>query len=119
MRRGRYGVPMQVYGSILPGAATLARLLPQLAAEGRAEVTLSRGAQCRLKVVRWHEDHGWNVTRTADPFGYSPPTVVGALSGPPKAPGPPPGAPPQTAKESAAPATALCHPQAEGLPGKR
>src|SRR3990172_8913031 len=75
MRRGRYGVPMQVYGSILPGAATLARLLPQLAAEGRAEVTLSRGAQCRLKVIRWHENHGRNVTRTANHFGYSRPTI--------------------------------------------
>ena len=70
---------MQVYGSILPGAATLARLLPQLAAEGRAEVTLSRGAQCRLKVIRWHETHGRNVTRTADHFGYSRPTIYAWL----------------------------------------
>ena len=70
---------MQVYGSILPGAATLARLLPQLAAEGRAEVTLSRGAQCRLKVIRWHENHGRNVTRTADHFGYSRPTIYAWL----------------------------------------
>ena len=52
-----------------------ARLLPQLAAEGRAEVTLSRGAQCRLKVIRWHENHGRNVTRTANHFGYSRPTI--------------------------------------------
>jgi len=70
---------MQVYGSILPGAATLARLLPQLAAEGRAEVTLSRGAQCRLKVICWHENHGRNVTRTADHFGYSRPTIYAWL----------------------------------------
>jgi transposase InsO family protein len=70
---------MQVYGSILPGAATLARLLPQLAAEGRAEVTLSRGAQCRLKVIRWHENQGRNVTRTADHFGYSRPTIYAWL----------------------------------------
>src|SRR3989304_62230 len=79
MRRGRYGVPMQVYGSILPGAATLARLLPQRAAEGRAEVTLSRGAQCRLKVIRWHENQGRNVTRTAAHFGYSRPTIYAWL----------------------------------------
>src|SRR4030067_638240 len=128
MRRGRYGVPMQVYGSILPSAATLARLLPQLAAEGRAEVTLSRGAQCRLKVIRWHETHGRNVTRTADHFGYSRPTIYAWLKGytgagpipktqnnKPRARGPPP----RRAKGPAPPATALCHPQAEGLPGKR
>ena len=71
---------MQVYGAILPGAVTLARLLPQLAAEGRAELrhteaALSRNGRHRLKVIRWHEDHGRNMTRTADHFGYSRPTI--------------------------------------------
>ena len=66
---------MQVYGSILPGAATLARLLPKHAAEGRAEVKLSRAGQQRLKAICWHEDHGRNVTRTANHFGFSRPTI--------------------------------------------
>jgi putative transposase len=66
---------MQVYGSILPGAATLARLLPRLAAEGRAEVTLSRDGKRRLKVIRWHEEHGRSVTRTANHFGFSRQTI--------------------------------------------
>jgi len=66
---------MQVYGSIIPGAATLAALLPGLAAEGRAEVTLSRDGKRRLKVIRWHEEHGRNVTRTAGHFGFSRPTI--------------------------------------------
>ena len=69
---------MQVYGSILPGAATLARLLPEQAAEARhkasearQEVKLSGPAQHRLKVVRWHLDHGENVSLTARHFGRS------------------------------------------------
>lgn len=69
---------MQVYGSIIPGAATLARLLPNVAAaarretaEARREVTLSREAKHRLKVIRWHEEHGSNVTRTANHFSHS------------------------------------------------
>lgn len=69
---------MQVYGSILPGAATVATLLPEQAAEARRkaanarkEVNLSPTAQHRLKVVRWHDEHGSNVTRTADHFTHS------------------------------------------------
>src|SRR3990170_3804119 len=75
MRRGRYGVPMQVYGSILPGAASLARLLPSLAAEGRAEVTRSRKGKLRLKMIRWHDEHGRQASRTAHHFGFSRPTI--------------------------------------------
>jgi len=70
---------MQVYGSIIPGAATLARLLPKHAAEGSAEVALSRDGKRRLKVVCWHEDHGRNVGKTADHFGFSRPTIYGWL----------------------------------------
>jgi putative transposase len=69
---------MQVYGSILPGAATLAALLPQgaaevrqKAAEARQEVMLSQTAQHRLKVIRWHSEHSANVTRTAAHFSHS------------------------------------------------
>jgi putative transposase len=77
---------MQRYGAIIPGAATLARLLPKQAAEARREVTLSSDRQQaeaalspagkrRLKVIRWYEDHGRNVTRTANHFGVSRPTI--------------------------------------------
>jgi transposase InsO family protein len=69
---------MQVYGSILPGAATVAKLLPEQAAEARRrsaaarhEVKLSGTAQHRLGVVRWHLDHGENVSLTARHFGHS------------------------------------------------
>lgn len=77
---------MQTYGAIIPGAATLAHLLPRQAAEARAELSLarseeraeavlSRDGRRRLQVIRWHEDHGRNVTRTAGHFGYSRPTI--------------------------------------------
>ncbi|MCA1709180.1 MAG: integrase core domain-containing protein [Actinobacteria bacterium] len=73
---------MQTYGSILPGAATIAKLLSQQAAEARRapasarqEVRLSQIAQRRLKVVRWHDEHGRNVSRTANHFGYSRVTI--------------------------------------------
>jgi transposase InsO family protein len=69
---------MQVYGSILPGAAAVARLLPvqasearRQATEARKEVTLSRTGQHRLKVIRWHLAHGENVSLTALHFGHS------------------------------------------------
>jgi len=69
---------MQTYGSIIPGAASLSRLLPEQAAQARRakagarqEGTLSREAKHRLKMLRWHEEHGCNVTRTAERFGYS------------------------------------------------
>jgi transposase InsO family protein len=69
---------MQTYGSILPGAATVARLLPQQTAQARRQsaaetqdIKLSVTAQHRLKVIRWHEAHGSNVTRTADHFSHS------------------------------------------------
>lgn len=68
---------MHVYGSILPGAAAVARLVPEQAAEARrqsgvsAEAGLSREAKHRLRVIRWHEAHGAKVTRTAVHFGHS------------------------------------------------
>lgn len=77
---------MQTYGAIIPGAASLARLLPEQAAEARREqaearreVTLSREAKHRLRVVRWHEEHGGNVSRTAERFGYSRVTIYTLL----------------------------------------
>jgi transposase InsO family protein len=77
---------MQTYGSIIPGAATLARLLPEAtaavrskAAAARAEVRLSREAERRLKVARWHDANGCSVRKTADHFGYSRPTIYAWL----------------------------------------
>jgi putative transposase len=71
MRRGRYGVAMNVYGSILPGAASLARLLPKATGEARAAKPLSRDARRRWAAVRWYEEHGRNASRTARHFGVS------------------------------------------------
>jgi transposase InsO family protein len=69
---------MQTYSSILPGAAAVARLLPagssearRQSAEARKDVKLSRAAAHKLRVIRWHEDHGSNVTRTAAHFSHS------------------------------------------------
>src|SRR5690606_6668808 len=57
---------------------TVASLLPQQtaearrkAADARKEVKLSGTAQHRFKVVRWHYEHGGNVTKTADHFSHS------------------------------------------------
>ena len=74
-KRGRYGVPMNVYGSILPGAATVARLLPKGAGEAREARPPSREAKRRLAAVRWHEAHGKSASLTARHFGLSRSTV--------------------------------------------
>jgi transposase len=70
-RRGRYGVPMQVYGSILPGAVTLARLLPKAAGEARDPRPQSREAKRRYKAIAWYEAHERNASKTARYFGVS------------------------------------------------
>lgn len=70
-RRGRYGVSMQTYGSIIPGAATLARLLPRAASEARVARPPSREAKRRLLAVRWYEVHGKNASLTARHFAVS------------------------------------------------
>jgi putative transposase len=62
---------MNVYGSIIPGGTTLARLLPGQAAEGQREAQLSDAARRRLRAVRWYEEHGRNASKTARHFGYS------------------------------------------------
>jgi putative transposase len=73
-RRGRYGVPMQTYGSIIPGGPTLARMLPKAASEAR-ERPVSHETKRRLAVVRWHEAHGKSVSLTARHYGLSRSTV--------------------------------------------
>ena len=65
MRRRYAGVKMSVYGSILPGAATLARLPAEPSKEARR----------RWKVVRWCEEHEGKVRLTDRHFGYSADTV--------------------------------------------
>ena len=55
---------MQVYGAILPDAATAARLLPTAVALARAEPHLSRKARQRLKMIRWYEEHSHNARLT-------------------------------------------------------
>jgi putative transposase len=74
MRRGRYGVSMQVYGAILPGAAAVARLLPVAAVHRRTEAALSAKARHRLRIIHWYEDHGQNVRLTCRHFAWSPST---------------------------------------------
>jgi transposase InsO family protein len=62
---------MNVYGSIIPGGPTLARLLPGQAAEGRKEAQLSDAARRRLRTLRWYEEHGRNASLAARHFGFS------------------------------------------------
>ena len=62
---------MNVYGSILPGAATIARLLPKGAGEARDPRPLAREAKKRLSTVQWYEAHGRNASLTARHFGIS------------------------------------------------
>src|SRR4030067_1269090 len=71
MKRGRYGVPMQVYGAILPGATVMSRLLPTAVAYTRAEADLSTNARHRLKVIRWYEEHGRHASLTCRHFSHS------------------------------------------------
>lgn len=73
---------MNVYGSILPGAATVARLLPEGAAEARRQAAeakkarrLSPAAKHRLEVVLWCRGNRGNVSRTANHFSHSRTTV--------------------------------------------
>jgi transposase InsO family protein len=66
---------MQTYGSILPGAATLARLLPKGAGEARDQRPLSREAKKRLAAIGWHETHGKSASLTARHYGLSRSTV--------------------------------------------
>ena len=74
-KRGRYGVSMSVYGSVIPGGPTLARLLPKAASEASEEHHASREAKRRLLAIVWHEGHGKRVSLTARHFGLSRSTV--------------------------------------------
>lgn len=60
--RNRYGVAMNTYGHILPGAARLAR----------QTVALSAAAKQRLKWMDWYASHGENARATCRHFSLSP-----------------------------------------------
>ena len=62
---------MQTYGPIIPGAATLARLLPRAASAAREQRPPTREARRRLAAVLWYEAHGRNASLTARHFGVS------------------------------------------------
>lgn len=70
---------MQVYGSIIPGAATLARLLPEAARAAREPRPTSREARRRQAVLDWHDGHGRSASLTARHFGYSRSTIYDLL----------------------------------------
>ena len=59
--RGRYGVPMNTFGTRLPGAARIARV-----------PVLSREAKKRLAWMDWYGRHGENARLTCRHFGISP-----------------------------------------------
>lgn len=61
--KGRYaGRHMTVYGSILPGAVSIARLASRT-------MGLTAKAKRRLRLLDWHRSHGQNVSLTARHFG--------------------------------------------------
>lgn len=63
--KGRYaGSRMTIYGSLLPGAATIAR-------SAALVHSLTERAKYRVKVLDWHKSHGTNVSLTARHFGLT------------------------------------------------
>ena len=76
--KGRYGIHMTTYGSILPRAALVARL---------AEATPK--TKKRLKILDWYREHGKNISLTSRRFGIQRLTLrrwikkieVGGISG--------------------------------------
>jgi transposase InsO family protein len=66
--KGRYGGRhMTIYGSVLPGAASLANWA--------ARTNITEKAKQRLKVVDWLRSHGYNISLTARRFGLNRETV--------------------------------------------
>ena len=61
--KGRYaGCPMTIYGSIIPGAAAVARSALKTEA-------LTKKTKQRLKILDWRHQHGHNLSLTARRFG--------------------------------------------------
>lgn len=68
MNRKRYaGCPMNIYGHIVPGAATLA--------SWTQNKDISRQAKQRLTMIDWHKQHNNNISLTARHFGLERRTV--------------------------------------------
>ena len=67
--KGRYhGSRMTIYGSVLPGARSIALWASRVNA-------LTPQAKYRIKVLDWHRAHGNNVSFTARRFGIDRGTV--------------------------------------------
>lgn len=68
--KGRYsGCHMTIYGTTLPGAASIAR-------SAFLAGNLSERAKQRLKILDWHRTHGANISLTARHFGLTRETVI-------------------------------------------
>lgn len=63
--KGRYAVPMNISGQVIPGGTTLVRLIGP---------TLSREARQRLHWMDFYAHHGQNARLTCRHFGISPDT---------------------------------------------
>lgn len=68
MKRGYTGCHMTIYGTIIPGAISIARWANRVD-------SLTPKAKQRLKVLDWHRQHGKNVSLTARHFGLTRYTV--------------------------------------------
>ncbi len=67
--KGRYnGSHMTIYGSILPGADTIARSV-------NSGSIMTEQAKHRLKILDWWRNHGQNYSLTARHFGYGRMTI--------------------------------------------
>lgn len=63
--KGRYsGCRMTIYGTTLPGAASIARWASKVE-------SLTPKARHRIKIIDWHKVHGNNVSLTARHFGLT------------------------------------------------
>jgi len=69
--KGRYaGRRMTIYGTILPGAVSVARWAEKVQ-------PLTEEAKKKLKILDWHRNHGKNVSLTARRFGRTRKTIRG------------------------------------------
>lgn len=67
--KGKYsGCHMTIYGSKVPGMASIARL-------GNIADKLTDNAKHKLKIIDWHKKHDENISKTARHFGYTRKTI--------------------------------------------
>ena len=72
--KGRYGIRMTVYGSILPGAITADRYWHKV------EPLKNEKVRFRLKIISWHQANGQNISLTSRHFGFTRKTIRKWLS---------------------------------------